>query len=172
MEVLYAELHRLARSRLAHERPGGTLQATALVHEAWLRLTGGAGQDWSSRAHFFGAAARAMQRILVESARARGRRKRGGEFGRVTLEDHLAIEPGPDLDLLALDEALTELQVRAPRKAEVVSLRYFAGLEFEDVASLLQIAPSTAKADWTYARAWLHRRLSGAAPTPDREDAP
>ncbi len=169
---LYEELRSLAESRLAKERPGGTLQATALVHEAYLRVAGGTGEGserkWDGRGHFFAAAAIAMRRILVERARARGRAKRGGGQMRVDLEG-LAIggeESDDALDMLALDAALTDLAAKDERKHEVVMLRFFAGLSIERTAGELGIAEATVERDWTFAKAWLFRRMqeSGAAP--------
>ena len=165
LPLVYEELRRLAAQRLAAEAPGQTLQPTALVHEAWLRLTGktGAEQDWDSRGHFFIAAATAMRRILVERARGRGRIKRGGDRRRQELNDWeggaMAVEPPSD-DLLALDEALQRLEQDDPRKARVVMLRHFAGLGVEETAAALNVSPATVKNDWAFARAWLHRELS------------
>ena len=165
LPLVYEELRRLARSKMSRERDAGagqTLQPTALVHEAYMRLLGpdGAQLRWEGRAHFFGAAARAMRRILVERARSRGRVKRGGGNARVALaDDALAVEPPGD-DLLALDEALERLEQRDRRKAEVVMLRFFAGLTIEEIAAALSVSPATVKNDWTFARAWLHRELA------------
>ncbi len=162
LPLLYDELRALARSRLARERAGATLQATALVHEAWLRLVGTSDPGWSGRAHFFGAAALAMQRILVEHARGRGRLKRGAGLERVQLDEVPEVGAQSGEQLLALDEALARLQRIDGRKAEVVRLRYFAGLTHEEIAAALDLAPATIKSDWSYARAWLHRELAGA----------
>lgn len=165
LPLVYDELRRLARAKMSKERDGGagqTLQPTALVHEAYMRLLGAEGESlrWEGRGHFFGAAARAMRRILVERARARGRVKRGGGAARVALEDDaLAVEPPGD-DLLALDEALERLEKRDRRKAEVVMLRFFAGLSIEEIAAAIGVSPATVKNDWTFARAWLHRELA------------
>ena len=165
LPLVYDELRRLAAGALGRESPGQTLQPTALVHEAYLRLLGpggGAELKWDSRGHFFSAAALAMRRILVERARARGRIKRGGGRGRVELADEpaagLAEEPA---DMLALDEALTGLEAHNPRVYRVVMLRYFAGLGLEDTAAALGIGVTTVKAEWNYARAWLHRAVAG-----------
>ena len=160
---MYDQLRRLARRRLRQERPDHTLQATALVHEAYLRLADGSGvRQWDGRWHFFAAAAEAMRRILVESARSRERVKRGGRRERVSLDDdaQLTIDNPPD-DLLALDEALAELASKHPAKAELVKLRYFAGLTTEEAARALSISVSTAERHWAYARAWLFRRIHG-----------
>ncbi|MBC6952959.1 MAG: RNA polymerase subunit sigma [Leptolyngbya sp. PLA2] len=163
LPLVYEELRRLARARLGAEAPGQTLQPTALVHEAYLRLVGDAELQWNSRGHFFGAAALAMRRILVERARHRKRLKHGGGRKRVELTDHAMVaEPPPD-DLLALDEALERLAAIDSRKARVVMLRYFAGLSIEETAAALEVAPATVKADWAFSRAWLHRALTESA---------
>lgn len=157
--AVYEELRLLAAQKLARERPGHTLQATALVHEAYLRLVDSGGQGWQSRTYFFGAAAEAMRRILVDSARRKQRLKRGGGHQRMdVLDGDLAME-GRSEDLVALDEALTELAETDPAKAELVKLRYFAGLTIEQAAELLSISPATAKRHWAYARAWLYGRI-------------
>ncbi len=160
LPVVYEELRLLAAQKLSTERAGQTLQATALVHEAYLRLVGDGAQHWSSRAHFFGAAAEAMRRILIEKARRRHRIKRGGDFNRVELADvDLAVD-GPSDDLLVLDEALSRLAAVDKIKADLVKLRYFAGLSLEQAADLLQLSPTTAKRHWTYARARLYRAIA------------
>jgi RNA polymerase sigma factor (TIGR02999 family) len=160
LPLVYKELHRLAVQRLGQEAPGHTLQATALVHEAYLRLVDvEQAQVWDSRHHFFAAAALAMRRILVESARRKARQKRGGRLRRVDLFDHAA--PDPDDDLLALDEALSRLMVEDPIAAKVVELRQFAGLGHEDIAATLGITVYLARQKWTYARAWLRDALEG-----------
>lgn len=167
LPILYDELRALARARLAQERGPSTLQATALVHEAWLRLVGDPDPGWSSRAHFFGAAAQAMRRILVERARARLSEKRGGERSRVALDDAARVEVEAPAELIALDVALARLERHDPRKARIVSLRHFAGLSIEETARALDVSLATVKADWTYARAWLHREIverAGRAP--------
>jgi RNA polymerase sigma factor (TIGR02999 family) len=172
LQLVYDELRVLARSRMARERCGGggtpTLDTAGLVHEAYLRLvqndTGKPPQRWDGRGHFFGAAALAMRRILVERARHRSRLKHGGGWDRLELQEHrlLSQEPEHDgTDLIALDEALTKLEALDARKAKVVSLRYFAGLSVEEAAAALDVSPSTVKNEWAFARAWLHRELSG-----------
>lgn len=165
LPLVYDELRKLAAARLAHENPGQTLQATALVHEAYLRLGGGqADSTWQSRAHFFGAAAEAMRRILIDAARRKGRQKRGGDQHRV---DFSLIEPAvvdSNFDLLALNDALTEFSRHDPVKAELVKLRYFAGLTLDEAAATLEISTATADRYWKYARAWLAARLSDAEP--------
>jgi RNA polymerase sigma factor (TIGR02999 family) len=161
LPLIYAELRRLATQRLTQERPGQTLQATALVHEAYLRLVAGdEAQQWNSRGHFFGAAAMAMRRILVEEARRKGRLKHGGEQQRVDLESRLLVSSEPDDELIALDEALERLAAVDPEAAAVVNLRYFAGLTIEETALALNISVRTVNRHWAYARAWLYRQLS------------
>lgn len=158
MERVYDELRRLARRRLSGERAGHTLQPTALVHEAYMKL---AGQrvDWRSRAHFFALAATAMRRILVSHARKRRAAKRGGGALTLTLDEGLAGGGERDLDLLALDRALAGLAALDPRQARIVELRYFAGLTIEETAEAVGVSPATVKLDWQMARAWLHREL-------------
>ena len=160
LPLVYDELRRLAAHRLARETPGHTLQATALVHEAYLRLVGGdPDRMWDGRGHFFAAAAEAMRRILVESARRKSRKKRGGELHRADLTDPPA--PDPDDDLLALDDALSRLAEEDPVAAKVVELRQFAGLGHEQVAATLGITVYLARQKWTYARAWLRDAIGG-----------
>jgi RNA polymerase sigma factor (TIGR02999 family) len=162
LPLVYDELRKLARRRLASEKPGQTLQATALVHEAYLRLVGDA-QDppFDSRGHFFSAAAEAMRRILVENARRKRRQKHGGGLVRVDLDEaDLACRLPPD-DLLALDEAMARLAAEDPLKARLVQLRFFAGLSLDEAAGVLGVSAVTAKRYWRYARAWLHREVSG-----------
>jgi RNA polymerase sigma factor (TIGR02999 family) len=160
LPLVYDELRKLAAARLAAEKPGQTLQATALVHEAYLRLVGGAQpQDWNGRGHFFAAAAEAMRRILVESARRKHALRRGGAGERRDLlEEDLAVPPS-DNDLLDLDEALAEFAAIDSQAAELVKLRVFAGVTVDEAAGLLGVSPRTAKRSWAYARAWLGRRL-------------
>jgi RNA polymerase sigma factor (TIGR02999 family) len=173
LDLLYDELRGLAQARMAREPGGGagmTLQATALVHEAYLRVIKPPAdepdrqQKWDSRGHFFGAAALAMRRILVERARHQKRLKHGGARDRVELDEQLA-PAAPEgesvTDLIALDEALTKLETLDARKAKVVSLRFFAGLSIDETAAALDVSPATVKNEWTFARAWLHRELSG-----------
>jgi RNA polymerase sigma factor (TIGR02999 family) len=160
LPLLYEELRRLAACRLADEKPGQTLQATALVHEAYLRLIGGPnGQSWNSRGHFFAAAAEAMRRILVEQARRKNRVRHGGALRRVDFDSEVPISDGTDENLFALDEALQRLTTEDPEAAEVVKLRYFAGLTIEETASALGISVRTVNRHWAYARAWLFRKL-------------
>ncbi len=161
LPLLYDELRRLAAQKLANERPGQTLQATALVHEAYLRLVDAEKtQQWSSRGHFFAAAAEAMRRILVDNARRKQSVKHGGDWARIEVEDVESVA-GPKSDnLLALDEALTKLAAEEPAKADLVNLRYFAGLSLEEAADVLGISRTTASRHWTYARVWLFSELS------------
>jgi RNA polymerase sigma factor (TIGR02999 family) len=161
LPLVYDELRKLAAQKLAQEKPGQTLQATALVHEAYLRLVGqDTGQRWEGRGHFFAACAEAMRRILIESVRRKGRRKRGGDRSRVDLGQVEAATGGPSVDLLALDEALEQFALEDALKAELVKLRYFAGLSVEEAASCLGISRATADRHWAYARAWLFDRLN------------
>jgi RNA polymerase sigma factor (TIGR02999 family) len=153
LPLVYEELRRLAAQKLAREAPGQTLQPTALVHEAYLRLVGD--QPFASRRHFFAAAAEAMRRILVENARRKQRQKRGGDFRRVDLDDIALAAPENDSRLLALNEALERFAEVEPAKAELVKLRWFGGLSLDATAALLDISPSTADRWWAYARAWL-----------------
>ena len=168
LPLVYDELRQLAAQKLAQETPGQTLQATALVHEAYLRLVGGgaASFDWKSRGHFFGAAAEAMRRILVENARRKRAVKHAGERLRVSLEGVDLAGESPPEQLLALDEALTRLAAEDPQKAELVKLRFFTGLSIEATAQALAISPATAKRWWTFARAWLLREVEGGEPPP------
>lgn len=166
LPVVYEELRRLAGAYMRRESPVSTLQPTALVHEAYVRLLGEADVKWRDRAHFFGAAALAMRRILVDRARSRSALKHGGHLERAEGDaaDALAAPEEVDgvgaLDLLALDRALERLQARDPRQAEVVMLRYFAGLTIEQTAMAMDLSPGTVKNEWTFARAWLRRELA------------
>ncbi|MCZ2148783.1 MAG: sigma-70 family RNA polymerase sigma factor [Bryobacterales bacterium] len=160
--LVYEELRRLAKVMLAREKPGHTLNCTALVHEAYLRLVGRSTTDWESRSQFFGAAARAMRRVLVDHARARHAKKRGDGVTPLELDEaSLSIEM--DLDVLSLDRALEELAALDPERAKVVELRYFGGLSIEETAALTRTSPATVKRDWLAARAWLFRRMTGFA---------
>ncbi|MFT7670032.1 MAG: RNA polymerase sigma factor (TIGR02999 family) [Planctomycetota bacterium] len=159
LELVYDELRRLAAQKMAHEKPGMTLQPTALVHEAWLRIGGQEEADWRNRSYFFAACGEAMRRILVENARSRGRQKRGGDRHRVELDSNLASVPEDALDLLALDEALNKLTEESPRKARLVELRFFAGMEINEAAMALSISRASADRDWAYAKAFLHHEL-------------
>ena len=175
LPLVYDELRRLAAERMAKEKPGQTLQPTALVHEVYLRLVGqGEERHWDSRGHFFAAAAEAMRRILIENARRKGRKKHGGDLARVDLAEADVACRMPPEELIALDEAMTRLEAEDPLKARLVRLRFFAGLSLEEAAEVLEVSAATAKRYWRYARAWLHREVSGAAgPGIGREsDAP
>ena len=158
---VYAELHRLAHHQMRAERPGRTLQTTALVNEAYLRLVDTRRVRWQSRAHFLGVAAQAMRRILVDAARARGARKRGGIGPRASLDESLLPAPGRGASLVALDDALTALAQVDPRKSQVVELRYFAGLSVAETAAVLGVSAETVQRDWKVAKAWLLRELTG-----------
>lgn len=164
LPLVYHELRKLAAQRVADEKPGQTLQATALVHEAYLRLVDVAHpQQWNGRGHFFAAAAEAMRRILIENARRGHSLKAGGDRQRIELAQVEVAVPGggPDLDLLALDEALEKLRLKDPRQADLVNLRFFAGLTNDEAAAVLGISPSTADSDWAYARCWLRLEMGG-----------
>jgi RNA polymerase sigma factor (TIGR02999 family) len=165
LPLVYEELRKLAAQKLAQEKPGQTLQATALVHEVYIRLVDGEkAQHWNSRGHFFAAAAEAMRRILVEQARRKGRAKHGGGRRRVALDGlELAVELAVD-DLLPLDEALTALAERDPQAAQLVQLHCFGGLSVEQAAEVLGLSPRTAYRDWAFGRAWLYRALQGSEP--------
>src|SRR6478736_4111204 len=164
LPAVYAELRHLAAARLAHEKAGQTLQPTALVHEAYLRLIGNGDAGWDTRGHFFAAAAEAMRRIVVEAARRKTRVKHGG--GRERVEVELADLPTrlPPDDILALDEALGRLERLDPVKARLVTLRYFAGMTIEQAAEALHISRVTAHRYWTFARAWLHQQMTAGEP--------
>jgi RNA polymerase sigma factor (TIGR02999 family) len=173
LPLIYDELRKLAARRLAREQPGQTLQATALVHEAYLRLVGdGSEWGWSGRGHFFAAAATAMRRILIERARHKRRRIHGGGLRRRELHPDLVATPEPKGDLLALDAALSRLADRDPVKARLVELRYFAGLTGDEAAGILGISARTADRYWVYARAWLRREMDGAGPDEEIEKSP
>jgi len=159
LPLVYDELRRLAAARMAREAPGQTLQATALVHEAWLRLVGDNEVLWNSRGHFFGAAAEAMRRILLERARKRGRIRHGGGLERVALEQVSLATRDSDEVVVAIHEALEKLAAEAPQKAEIVKLRYFGGLEHAEIAEVLGVSEPTVRRHWAYARSWLYAEL-------------
>ena len=162
LPLVYEELRKLAAQKLARETPGQTLQPTALVREAYLRLVGeDEEQHWDSRGHFFAAAAEAMRRILVEIARQKASLKRGGDRDRMGVVDSLLAAPEPREDLVALDAALTKLAETDKQAAELVQLRYFAGLPIREIAEILGIAPRTADRLWAFAKAWLHEEIGG-----------
>lgn len=162
LPLVYDELRKLATWKLASELPGQTLQPTALVHEAWLRLVGDDESQWDSRGHFFAAAAEAMRRILVDNVRRKGSLKRGGDRLQADIDvESLIAAPEPFEDLLALDDVLNQLATADPEAAQLVKLRYFVGLSLEESAGILNVSPRTADRLWAYARAWLHQALEG-----------
>ena len=168
LPLVYEELRKLAAQKLAQERPGQTLQATALVHDAYLRLVEvNEVQHWDSRGHFFAAAAEAMRRILIDNARRKRRPKHGGDRRRVDLDAAASVADVPAEDLLALDEALTKLAAEEPIKAKLVTLRLFAGLSVPEAAKVLGLATRTAERYWTYARVWLYAELNDPGPASD-----
>ena len=164
MPLVEVELRRLARGYMARERPDHTLQATALVNEAFVRLTDARQVRWQDRAHFLGISARLMRRVLVDYARRRGFHKRGGDAQRVTLQDDLVRTPDPAFDVVALDRALEALAKFDMRKNRIVELRFFGGLSVEETAEVLQVSPDTVKRDWRLAKLWLLRELEGERP--------
>ena len=168
LPLVYAELHRLAKGYMRRERPDHTLQATALINEAYLKLVG-EDIDWNSRAHFIGLAANVMRRVLVDYARARNAEQRGGGLQRVEMQDELAVSAEQLDEVEHLDEALKKLERENPRQARVVELRYFGGLSVEQIGALLQIAPRSVKRDWALARIWLFRELRPGAKNPEAE---
>jgi len=164
LPLVYDELRRLAAHKMAGEAHGHTLQATALVHEAWLRLAGSDHQSWQNRAHFFAAAAEAMRRILVEHARRKQSLKRGSGAEHVELNESMLVLTAPPDELLAVHEALDKLALRDSAAAELVKLRYFVGMTMEEAAAVLSLSKRTAENLWTYARVWLHREIGGRGP--------
>jgi RNA polymerase sigma factor (TIGR02999 family) len=160
MPLVYDELRRLARHYLQQEHPGHTLQSTALVHEAYMRLAGHHPSGWESRAHFFGVAARLMRQILVDHARSHAAAKRGENPLKLTLTEGLLAAKQADLDLVALDDALNTLAQLSPQQSQIIELRFFSGLSIEDTAEVMGISPATVKRNWTMARAWLFREMS------------
>jgi RNA polymerase sigma factor (TIGR02999 family) len=165
MPVVYDELRRLAAGYLRRERPGQTIQATALVHEAYLRLIAEQPHQWNDRTHFLAVAALSMRQILVQRARRRNAAKRGGDPERITLDDRLLASSGSSpVDVIALDEALDRLTALDAQQARIVELRYFGGLTVEEIAETLDISPATVKRHWTLARAWLKRELFSSSP--------
>jgi RNA polymerase sigma factor (TIGR02999 family) len=162
LDLVYNELRRLAAGKLAREAPGQTLQATALVHEAWLRLTGDENRHFEDRTHFFAAAAEAMRRILIERARRRHPVRHGGKLERVNLQDDMLASPEDDDQLLALNDALKKLELKHPVQAQVVKLRYFAGMSNEEIAEVMGVSLSTVKNYWVFSKAWLYRDIKGA----------
>jgi len=162
MPLVYAELHLIAGRFLRRERPGHTLQSTALVHEAFLRLVDQTRTDWRSRAHFFGVAATIIRNILVDHARARQAAKRGGPMPALSLDEAVAFPSSRDFELIAVDDALLNLSRFDPQQSRIVELRFFAGLSIEETAEVLQISPSTVKRDWILAKTWIFQTLSNA----------
>jgi len=172
LPLVYDELRRLASQKLFQERPGHTLQPTALVHEVYLRLLGPEQASWKNRAHFFGAAAEAMRRILIDNARRKQRKKRGGSHRRVDLDEAVIADQRRSDELLALDEALTRLSEQDPTAAELVKLRYFSGLTLDEIAQIQGVSRRTVATHWTYAQAWLHREITrGETRYPTNNDA-
>ena len=165
--LIYADLRQRARRQMGRERQGNTLQTTALIHEAYLRLVGAAPVAWESRNHFFAIAARMMRRILVDHARSKRSQKRGGAGRPVSLDEELLVSPPRPLDLVSLDEALQALTALDQRKGRVVELRYFGGLSVEETAEVLKVSPRTVKGDWQFAKVWLLREMGGGG----RDDA-
>lgn len=160
LPIVYEELRRLAAQKMSKEQPGQTLQATALVHEAYIRLVGSDDRDWRGKTHFFAAAAEAMRRILIDNARRKQRLKRGGARQRIDLENADIVTEGPSEDIVALDEALSKLAQEDPVKVDLVKLRYFAGLTIEQSAEILNISRATADRYWSYCRAWLFDEIN------------
>jgi RNA polymerase sigma factor (TIGR02999 family) len=167
LPLVYGELRRVAAGYLRRERPGQTIQATGLVHEAYLRLVRERHVSWQNRAHFCAIAANSMRQILIERARARNAAKRGGAWVRISLDEGIGASPGLDLDLEALDEALTRLERFDPRRARLVELRFFGGLSIEETAEVLNVSPATVKRGWNLARAWLRKELQHGEQRPD-----
>jgi RNA polymerase sigma factor (TIGR02999 family) len=157
--LVYAELRRIARRQMSHERDGHTLQATALVNEAFIRISGQENFSWQNRAHFYAVCAQVMRHILIDHARAQQRDKRGGGAIHVSLDEAAVLAAGQETDFLALDDALRALEAFDPRKGRIVELRYFAGLGIEETAEVLQISPTTVRREWRRAKAWLYRAL-------------
>jgi len=160
MPLVYDELHRLAHRYMSRERPGHTLQTTALVNEVYLRLVDQKSVNWQNRAHFFAIAAQVMRQVLVDYARRRRYRKRGGQAVKVSLDEAAIVSQEHGVDLVALDEALTSLAAIDPRKSQIVELRFFGGLSVEETAEVLKVSPRTVMREWSLARAWLYRELS------------
>jgi RNA polymerase sigma factor (TIGR02999 family) len=161
MPLVYSELHRIAKRYMEREHPNHTLQTTALIHEAYLRLAERPETNWQNRLHFFGFAAHVMRHILVDYARSRNSLKKGGDGWHVSFEEAAAVSAEPAADLIALDDALSALESVDKRKSQVVELRYFGGLTVEEVAAVLKVSPVTVMRDWSLAKAWLYRELNG-----------
>jgi RNA polymerase sigma factor (TIGR02999 family) len=169
LPLVYTELHRLAQAYMRRERPDHTLQATALINEAYLRLVGEQ-VDWNSRGHFIGLAAHVMRQVLVDYARGHAAQRRAGGMQRVEMEDHLAIAPERLDEVVWLDEALHRLAAENARQAQVVEMRYFGGLSVEEIAAILEVSPRSVKRDWSLARIWLYRTLRPGEAVPDEDD--
>ncbi len=172
LPLVYKELRRVAHFQLRNERPNHSLQSAGLVNEAYLRLVGMSSPQWESRTHFFAIAAQLMRQILVDYARRHGAAKRGANMPKVTLEDAMVASRRKDMDVIALDDALTDLGKIDPRQSRVVELRYFAGLSLEEISQVMEIAPATVQRDWTAARAWLHREMCRKSTFSSRAIAP
>jgi RNA polymerase sigma factor (TIGR02999 family) len=172
LPLVYKELRRVAHFQLRNERPNHSLQSAGLVNEAYLRLVGMSSPQWESRTHFFAIAAQLMRQILVDYARRHGAAKRGANMPKVTLEDAMVASRRKDMDVIALDDALTDLGKIDPRQSRVVELRYFAGLSLEEISQVMEIAPATVQRDWTAARAWLHREMRRKSTLSSRAVAP
>lgn len=166
LPIVYEELRRIASSLMRSERAGHTLQTTAVVHEAYLRMADLERIDWRDRAYFFGAAARIMRRVLIDHARQHGAKKRGGGVAKQPLDGPIVVDLGDVEGLLALDRALTELEGLDQRQCRIVEMRHFAGMTVKETAEVLDVSPATVKRDWRFARTWLHRRLAGAGEQP------
>ena len=163
MPLVYDELRLMARRYMKHQPSEHTFQTTELIHEAYLKLASGESRNWQNRAHFFGVAAKAMRHILVDYARSKQRDKRGGRAEKITLEDNLVVSAQRPAEIVRLDEALTQLALVDERKSRVVEMKFFAGLNIEEIAEVLKISPETVKRDWRFSRTWLLREMSGAA---------
>ena len=161
MPLVYAELHKMARRHMQQQNPGHTLQTTALIHEAYLRLAGDSDKQWKSRAHFFGVAAKAMRHVLVDHARAKHAEKRGGALRPVPLDEGVGTSAERLAGLIALDDALSDLAKLHPRQSEVIELRFFGGLSVDETAGILKVSPETVMLDWRSAKAWLQREMDG-----------
>ena len=172
LPLVYKELRRVAHFQLRNERPNHSLQSAGLVNEAYLRLVGMSSPQWESRTHFFAIAAQLMRQILVDYARRHGAAKRGANMPKVTLEDAMVASRLKDMDVIALDDALTDLGKIDPRQSRVVELRYFAGLSLEEISQVMEISPATVQRDWTAARAWLHREMRRKSTFSGRAVAP
>jgi len=161
LPLVYRELHKLAKRYMRQQNPGHTLQTTAVIHEAYMKLAANNSPDWQNRSHFFAVAAKAMRHVLVDHARTRLSAKRGGEIQVLTLDEGIAVVPGRERELVALDDALTSLSQLQPRQGQVVELRYFGGLSVEETAQILDVSPETVARDWRFAKSFLLREICG-----------